>query len=155
MKTLVLGLGNPLRCDDGVGIWVVRSLREKEIPAEAEVLEAATSGLDLLEIVTGYDRVIIVDAIVSGEGLPGEVHKLSLSDLSPYSSLVLSHGIDLPTVVKLGEALGLPQPKEILIFAVEAEDVSSFSEECTPRVEAAIPQVVELVLRELESFLNF
>ncbi len=150
MKTLVLGLGNPLRCDDGVGIWVVRSLREKEIPAEAEVLEAATSGLDLLEIVTGYDRVIIVDAIVSGEGLPGEVHKLSLSDLSPYSSLVLSHGIDLPTVVKLGEALGLPQPKEILIFAVEAEDVSSFSEECTPQVEAAIPQVVELVLRELE-----
>ena len=143
-------MGNPLRRDDGVGIKVARNLHEKVIPAEIEVLEAATSGLDLLEIVTGYERVIIVDAIVSGESLPGEIHKLNLSELSPRSGLVLSHGIDLPTVVKLGEVLGLPQPKEILVFAVEAEDVSSFSEGCTPRVEAAIPQVVELVLRELE-----
>jgi len=150
VRTLILGLGNPLRRDDGVGIKVARSLREEGIPAEVEVLEAATSGLDLLEIITEYERVIIVDAIVSGEGLPGEIHKLNLSDLSPRSGLVLSHGIDLPTVVRLGEALGLPQPKEIVIFAVEAEDVSSFSEECTPRVEAAIPQVVELVLGELE-----
>lgn len=144
-----MGLGNPLRCDDGVGNRVAQLL-EKEIDnAEVTVVETNVDGLGLLDLVSGYERVIIVDAIQTEKGKAGQVYRLSLPDLSPPHYFSGTHSIDLVSALELGTKLGLVLPREVIIFAVEVADVTSFSEECTHEVEEAIPEVVRLVLGEL------
>lgn len=144
-----MGLGNPLRCDDGVGNRVAQLL-EKEIDnPDLTVTETNADGLGLLDLGSGYERVIIVDAIQTQKGKVGQVYRLSLTDLIAPHSFTGTHSIDLVTALELGAKLGLALPQEVIIFAVEVADVSSFSEECTPEVEKAIPEVVRLVLGEL------
>ena len=150
MKTLVLGLGNPLRCDDGVGIKVAEAVRKKISCPEVEVVETDTSGFGLLDLLLGYEQAIIIDAIQTSEGSPGQVYRLGLEDLAP-SQPTLTHSVDLPAAIKFGRELGLPMPEEVIIFAVEAQDVTTFSEQCTSKVRQAIPKVVDLVLHELKS----
>jgi hydrogenase maturation protease len=93
--------------------------------------------------------VIIIDAIQTREGKPGQVHRLSLQDLATPHYLSATHDIDLATALELGTRLGLALPEEVIIFAIEIADITTFSEECTLEVEGAIPEVVELVLQEL------
>ena len=150
MRTLILGLGNPIRCDDGVGNKIADILAEKIKSPEVKVIETDTSGLGLLDFLSGYERVIIIDAIQTHRGEVGQVYRLGLTDLLAPSQSPLTHGIDLPTALELGQRIGLPMPQEVVIFAVEAEDIITFSENCTPKVREAIPKVVELVLQELK-----
>ncbi len=149
MKTLILGLGNPIRCDDGVGNQVAKSLEKRISSPEVKVIEADTSGFGLLDFLQNFDRAIIIDAIQTPQGEVGQIHRLSLEDLAIPSQPVLTHGVDLPTAIKFGQELGLPLPQEIVIFAVEVEDTITFSEECTPKVKKTIPKLVRLVLQEL------
>ena len=151
MKTLILGLGNPLRCDDGVGNKVVQILGKEIDNSEVTVTETNAVGLGLLDLLKGYQRAIVIDAIQTRKGKPGQVHRLSLQDLGTLRYSHTTHNVDLVTVVELGTKLGLALPQEITIFAIEVADVTTFSEECTPQIERAIPRVVKLVLRELKS----
>lgn len=152
MKTLVLGLGNPILTDDGVGIHVVRALatRLSHWP-NVEVAEASLGGLRLLEAVTGYERVILIDAIQTREGKVGKVYRFAPADFQRCLHVSSSHDLDLGTALKLGEQMGFSMPQEIVIFAVEVQDVLTFGEQCTPQVQAAIPSVVEAVLAEIKS----
>jgi len=123
---------------------------EKEIDnPEVTVVETNADGLGLLDLVSGYERVIIVDAIQTQEGKAGQVYRLGLPDLATPHHFSGTHSIDLVTALELGTKLGLAVPREVIIFAVEVADVSTFSEECTPEVERAIPEVIGLVLGEL------
>ena len=146
MKVLILGIGNPLRTDDGVGIHVVESLRNENLGHKIDIKEGL-SGLDILGAIAGYERVIIVDAIKSG-GDPGTIHRLSLEDLHAQHTLhaFSTHDVDIPTMLKLGMELYPGKiPGDIVIIAVEAEDIETFSETCTPKVEKAIREVVRLI----------
>jgi len=147
---LILGLGNPLRCDDGVGNKVAQVLGKEVDDSEITVMETNAVGLGLLDLLKGYQRAIIIDAIQTREGKPGQVHRLSLQDLGTLHYPSTTHDVDLATAVELGTKLGLALPREITIFAIEVADIITFSEECTPQIERAIPQVVKLVLRELK-----
>ena len=149
MKTLILGLGNAIRCDDGVGNRIAQILENEISDPEVTVTETNAAGLDLLDLLTGYERAIIIDAIQTQKGRAGQVHRLSLHDLGAPHYLSATHNIDLATALELGTRLGLALPEEVIIFAIEAADVTTFSEECTPEVERAIPEVVESVLEEL------
>lgn len=149
MRTLILGLGNPIRCDDGVGNRIAQILENEISDPEVTVTETNAVGLDLLDLLTGYERAIIIDAIQTQKGRAGQVHRLSLQDLGAPHYLSATHNIDLATALELGTRLGLALPEEVIIFAIEAADVTTFSEECTPEVERAIPAVVESVLEEL------
>jgi len=150
LKTLILGLGNPLRCDDGVGNKVAQILGKEIDDSEITVTETNAVGLGLLDLLKGYQRAIIIDAIQTREGKPGQVHRLSLQDLGTLHYPPTTHDVDLATAVELGTKLGLALPREITIFAIEVADITTFSEECTPQIERAIPKVVKLVLRELK-----
>jgi len=151
LKTLILGLGNPLRCDDGVGNKVAQILGKEIDDSEVTVIETNAVGLGLLDLLKDYQRAIIIDAIQTREGKPGQVHRLSLQDLGTLHHLPTTHDVDLATAVELGTKLGLKLPREVTIFAIEVADIITFSEECTPQIERAIPRVVKLVLRELKS----
>ena len=98
----------------------------------------------------GYDRAIIIDAIQTPKGKAGQIHRLSLQDLDAPEYLPEAHSIDLGTVVELGTKLGMALPREIIIIAIEVADITTFSEELTPKVEQAIPKVVELILQEIK-----
>ncbi len=150
MKTLVLGLGNPILCDDGVGIRVARELRHRLDRKDVTVQETSLAGLRLLDLLTGYDRAVIIDAIETDEGKAGQVYRLDPDAFGAAKHVSSVHDVDFATALALGERLGMSLPGQIVIYAIEAEDTGTFSEECTPEVRRAIPVCVEMVLQELE-----
>jgi hydrogenase maturation protease len=108
-------------------------------------------GLRLLEIMAGYERVILVDAIQTPEGEPGDIHYLRPNDLQTSLHADSTHDLALPGALTLGRNLGmvLPDDKAIVIIAIEVCDVLTFGEACTHEVAAAIPAAVQAVLEEL------
>lgn len=153
-KTLILGLGNPILTDDGVGVLVAESVRSR-LPKDTHIniTEVSVGGLTLMESMIGYDRVILIDAFQRlGDNNPGVVHRMSLEDLrsiSPTQHSASPHDASLVTALETGQRMGLPLPKDITIFAIEVENVMDFSDQPTPSVAAVIPQVTEAVLAEL------
>jgi hydrogenase maturation protease len=148
-KTLILGLGNPILSDDGVGPAVARELERRLDPQEATVIEASLGGLNLLDLIVGYDRVIIIDAIKTKGGRAGQIYRLDPDALTTTRYTASPHDVNLVTALALGKKLGLAMPSKIDIFAVEVTETELFSEECTPLVAAAIPKCVEMILKEI------
>jgi hydrogenase maturation protease len=147
--TLVLGLGNPILSDDGVGCLVAAALQDRLAGREIDVLEAGIAGLDFLDLLAGYDRAIIVDAIQTVDGIPGRIYRLGPEALASTRHSGTPHDVNLATALELGRRLGLPLPGQITIFAIEAQNVTSFGETCTPGVAGAVPACVDMVVREL------
>jgi hydrogenase maturation protease len=149
MKTLVLGLGNPVLSDDGVGIKVAHEVANQLNSPQVTVAETSGAGLSLLDSIVGYDKAIIIDAIQTKKGQAGQIYRMGAEDFSPTKHFSSPHQINLVTALELGKMLNLAMPQKITIFTVEAKDITSFSEKCTPEVEKAIPEVVKMVLEEL------
>jgi hydrogenase maturation protease len=151
MKTLILGLGNPLVSDDSVGLRVAKVLEQRLASREdVEVSEDYWGGLRLMERLIGRRRAIIIDAVCSGSP-PGTIHRLSPDSL-PTQRSASAHDVNLPTALEFGRQAGmeLPRNEDIHLVGIEAADILNFSERCTPDVEAAIPQAVETVIELLE-----
>ena len=158
MKTLVVGLGNPILTDDGVGVKVAYAVEEAlgpNIPKNITITEASVGGLRLMELMIGFDRVILIDAIMTQNGHDyGFIHQMSLDDLrqiTPTEHSSSAHDTSLITALDAGERLGLHLPNEFEIIAVEVENVMDFSDEPTPAVAKAIPEVTALVLNALHA----
>ena len=156
MKTLVLGLGNPILTDDGVGVRVAEAVRAA-LPAAAsdvEVSEASVGGLSLMERLVGYGRVILIDAFHPAT-CPGTIHRLTLADLqdiSPTQHSVSAHDTSLVTALTMARRMELPLPQEFVIYAIEVENITDFGEQPTPAVAAAIPQAAMMVLEQLDTW---
>jgi hydrogenase maturation protease len=148
--TLVLGMGNPILSDDGVGLLVAERLRGTRLPAGVEVLQSEVAGLRLLELVRGFTRVIIIDALKSGRE-PGEVVRYEAAEFKGGQRYGSAHSIGLDTVLELGRTLQYPMPEEVVVYAIEASDVETFGEELTPPVAAAAERVTRLIIEELGS----
>ena len=149
MKTLILGLGNPILSDDGVGIWVARSLEGRLKQQEITVMETSMAGLDLLDLLVNFDRVILIDAIQTVGGKVGQIYRLEAEAFDATQHAAGPHDVNFATALELGNKLGLALPQQIIIFAVEVEDVTTFSERGTPEVERMIPVCAEKVIQEL------
>ena len=150
MKTLVLGLGNPLITDDSVGLRVAEALKPllADRP-DIEVSEDYWGGLRLMERMIGYDRVVVIDAIQTGAA-PGTIHLLTPDGIATQRS-ASAHDVNLATALAFGRQAGasLPDSRHIRLIGVEAADTLTFCERCTPAVEAAIPKAVEAALNAL------
>ncbi len=149
-RTLVLGLGNPLLGDDAIGLEVAKLARERlAVREDVDVQEEEAGGLRLMERMSGYQRVVVVDAIVSG-GVPGTIRRMG-SDEAPTQRTAIAHGIDLPRALALGRSLGLPMPETVRIVAIEAESVLEFRHDMTPAVAASLEAAVAAVIEEVEA----
>ena len=146
MKTLILGFGNPILTDDAIGIRIAEEL-QGEFP-DITVEATSEAGLSILDEVTGYDKLVIIDSIKTGKGKPGELYKLTLEDLQPKSDFSSSHGLDIATAFKLGEKLGYPIPKQVSIYAVEVKDNTTFGEECTPELKQSMSLIIRQIIEE-------
>ena len=146
MRTLILGLGNPILGDDSVGLQVAEAVRQ-QLPANPDI-ETDTDywgGLQLMERLVGYDRAIIIDAIVTGSNAPGTMLRLGPNDL-PTQHSASAHDVNLPTALQLAATMGLHVPEHITIIAIEAENTLDFDEHLTPAVAAAVPAAIQAVL---------
>jgi len=146
VKVVVVGIGNPILRDDSVGIKVVEKIRGR-LDVDTAIL--TTTGFEVLDKILGYDLAIIVDAIKTGNE-PGTVYELTIEDIFLTNHYTNSHNLNLATTLKLGYTIFPEKMPEVKIIAIEAEDVENFGEKCTPKVEKAIPKVVEIIERILK-----
>ena len=181
-RTLILGLGNPILGDDGVGIAIAHEIKERwlvdpsidfhgqvrgnlssehgEREGEAgyplagvpviDIIEASLAGRFLLDLITGYQTVIVADAIITDDNAPaGTIYKLSVNDLGAVVNPYASHALDLRTTVELGKQLGYEMPDTIRIYAVEIKENTVFREGLSPAVEATVVPVALRIMQEL------
>ena len=155
MKTIVLGVGNPILRDDGVGIHVVNQLKKHVNDPSVTIDEAQTGGMNLLDMIRGYDKAILIDAIKIKHAQPGEVKRFLLSDFSSVHSYN-PHDVTLLEALQLAEKLGENRiPREIIVIGIVLEEMPlEFGEQLSSTVSAAVPKAVEMTLSELGKNLN-
>jgi hydrogenase maturation protease len=155
MSTRLIGLGNSILTDDGVGIYAVREIRRRlekaGLGADVDIVETEVGGFDLMELMSGWERVILVDSI-QFEGLePGSVIRIKPEDLHTSLRIRSVHDVDLPTVLELGRKLGLAMPGEISVFGIQAKDAVTLGERLTDAAERGLKEAVELILTEIRN----
>lgn len=155
-KTLIIGLGNPILGDDGVG-WRVAEEVAKLISdqPQVEIDCVSVGGLSLMERMTGFERVILIDALYTGRHAEGTIHRSVLSELPDLTSghSASAHDTSLRTALKVGRSMNvaLPSDEAVTIIAIEAKNVYDFTQELSSAVAAAVPQAVHRVLDILKN----
>ena len=166
---LVVGLGNPILGDDGVGWRVAEEVsRQSGIPLGDAPLPGLSprkpdpvtieryslAGLSLMERLTGFDRVIIIDSLNTGQRAQGEVVTFTLADMDDltHGHSASAHDVSLKNALKMGRSMGeaLPDDAHVHIVAIEAQHIYDFKEELTSQIAAAVPLAVRKVLDLIE-----
>lgn len=146
-KALIIGVGNLILKDEGVGVHVVRQLEDRGLPSGVEAIDGGTATMDLLAVIQEAARIIVIDAVRVG-GKPGTIYRFFPEDLSCESERPLSlHEVGLLEVLGMARQLG--GHGEVVIIGVEPKEIS-WGVELSPEVEAKVPKVIEAVLKELE-----
>lgn len=145
---LVLGIGNVLMGDEGVGVHVVQKLAERQLPAEIECLDGGTGSFLLLEPMQSARRVILVDATIDGNP-PGTVTRLTPRFSSDYPKTLTAHDIGLKDLLDAAYFTG--HPLEVTLFAVSIEELQEIGSDLSPVIAERLPQIAEAVLQELKS----
>jgi len=151
MKTLIVGLGNPILGDDGVGWRVAEEVGTLVAGRpDVEVDCASLGGLSLMERLTGYERVVLIDAIYTGAQPDGTVRRLALEDIPDLTSghSGSAHDTSLRTALKVGRSMdvALPEDQAVTVVSIETHNVFDFSQDLSPAVEAAVQEAVRTVL---------
>ena len=143
---LILGLGNEILSDDGIGPRLVRAL--SAIIRNERILfdSAGCGGLEIMEHIRGFKMVIIIDAIHTSGGSPGDVYHFLPDDFRETSNLSNLHDVSFLTTLRLGDILGLDLPSEIHIIAVEIVEDREFSEEFTPAIKERFQDIFDDVV---------
>ena len=151
MKTIILGVGNPILRDDGVGIHVVQELKQHINDPNVIIDEALTGGMNLVDLILGYDKAILIDAVKTKNAQTGEVKRISLSDFSSAHSCN-PHDVSLLGALQMAEKLGEDRiPREIIVIGILMNEMPcEFGERLSEKVAAAVPKAVEMILSELK-----
>jgi len=146
---LILGLGNILLGDEGVGVRVVEQLLSHPLPDEIEVIDGGTAGYELINFFEGKEKVIIVDAVKTDD-TPGSVYKMDLSVVQEDETVQLSlHQIGLKNVFRMASMMDLNP--EVTLIGIVPKDYQDYNIGLSEEVEKAIPLAIETVLKEIES----
>ena len=159
MRILALGLGNDLYGDDGVGLHAVRLLRNAWTagaqPAgtldEVDFVECPVSGVALLDVIHGYDALMIIDTIIKDDPVTGRIRLLETTDVRDLPG-PSPHYVSIPQTLALGKLLGLKMPVTVKIIAVEAKNLFRLGEGLSEDMKARLPEILDAashVLREL------
>ena len=149
---LVLGIGNTMLRDEGIGVRVAEKMMKMSLPPEVEVMDGGIKGLDLLYFIEGRKKVIVVDAVKAGAP-PGTLFRFTDNDLAAKKGTLRSaHGIDFSDVIAVARFTGT-KPAEVIFLGIEPEDLS-VSMELSPKIEEMIPILINLVMKEIDAYLN-
>ena len=144
MRTLILGIGNLLLCDEGVGVHVARALQREDLPSNVITLEVGTAFLDALPEIEQADRIIIVDAM-QADHAPGTIYRVPFDDCVKPECIASLHGFDLSRVIYLA---GRETPPEAVVFGVEPARIE-WGTELSPEIQEMIPSIIEAIKNEI------
>jgi hydrogenase maturation protease len=147
MKTLILGMGNPILSDDGVGLLAVEKLRHR-IP-RADVASSAMIGLTLFDLIIGYDTLFIIDAMTTRDGKLGELKKIGEDDRHGTLHLFSSHGINIFELMELGVRCGYDMPRLLAVYGIEIGDEVAFGEALSLALNEKLPAIVEEIIDDI------
>jgi hydrogenase maturation protease len=149
VKVLVLGMGNPILSDDGIGIIIARALEGRI--NEADVATSAMIGFDLLDAVTGYDKVYLIDAMCTRDGTVGEVKKISKEGGAGTMHLFTSHGIHFFELMEMGKRCGLNMPEIGAVYGIEIGESVCFGSSLTTELQEKIAPIMEMILGDMST----
>jgi hydrogenase maturation protease len=142
-----MGIGNILLRDEGVGVRAVEAMQHLDLPDHVELVDAGTAGADLVDVMAGRRKVIVVDAIES-HAAAGAVFRLSREELLPEPGASVSlHQFGLVESLRMAQQLGCA-PGEVVVFGIQPAEIRA-GLELSPSVANAIPRVIEGVLAEI------
>ncbi len=147
-RILVLGIGNLLMGDEGVGIHAVRRLEDEALPPGVDVVDGGTGGFHLLSLLEDYSVLVMIDATMDGKP-PGTVAVIEPRYASDFPRVLSAHDIGLRDLIESAALLG-PLPK-IHLITVSIRELNGLSLELSPAVEAAVPHVVEVARKLLRA----
>jgi len=153
-KILILGMGNDILTDDGIGPRLIHDLTKTNSNPNITFDIACCGGLEVIEHIKGYDKVIILDAIQTRGGKPGDVYYFRLSDFRDTSHLSNLHDINFLTALKLGSILEIDLPADLHIIAIEIIEDMEFSEELTLPLRKAYPTIIDKVRSYVEKIIK-
>jgi len=146
-KFVIVGVGNLLLRDEGVGIHVAKALQALDLPQSVEIIDGGTAP-DLLAYVEPGDKLIIIDAVKAG-GEPGAVYRFTPEDLNPQENRLLSlHELSVIDSLQMMR-LGGNEPAETIIIGIEPQEIE-LGTELTPALQRKIPVIVQTVLEEID-----
>ena len=150
MKTIILGIGNPILGDDGVGVHVANELKKQIQNPNITIDEAITGGMNLLELILGYDKVILIDAVKKKDGENGEVTRIPLSNFSTMHSCN-PHDVSLIEAIQMAKKIGEDRiPQEIIVIGVMMKEIPcEFGEKLSKNIATAVPKAVDMTLNEI------
>ena len=145
---LILGIGNILLKDEGVGVHTVKKMMEMDLSPEIELMDGGTMGLNLLFYIEDRKKVIVIDTVATGDH-PGTIFRFTdESLLIDKPRLRTAHGVDFTDVILTAKMLGT-KPDEIVFIGIEPESMEE-GLEMTPTIEKRVPTLIKMVMRELE-----
>jgi len=145
--TVIIGIGNILLQDDGVGVHVIKKLENEELPSTIELVDGGTSTLDMLGYFMDYGKVIVVDCLRSGLK-PGTIYKIKPEDIKSYKKENLSiHDVQILDVVKMANMMDIYP--EVVIFGIEPEKIA-IGLEMTQTIISKIPEIICHIKKELK-----
>lgn len=148
---VVVGLGNEIASDDGVGLHAATALAaELRDRSDVEVVALPWAGFALLDVLRGRRRAVLIDGLTTGRHRPGAVVRLDEADFGGSVRLNSFHDINYPTVMALGRTMGWEMPDEVAIWGIEMAVSDEFGEELTPAVADAVTAVVQEVVAFLD-----
>ncbi len=144
-KTLVVGMGNLIYRDEGVGVHVIEEMKKMELPPHIELLDIGTSTMDLIAYLDGVKKLIVIDALKAG-GDPGDIYRCRSEDLLPKEEGPISlHDIGLLETLTMARKKGLEI--DTVVIGVEPM-VFDWGMELSEEVKNRIPDIIEAVLKE-------
>ncbi len=152
-KIVILGVGNILLSDEGVGVHVVEKLRGEIESSDIELIDGGTAGLDLLPVIESCDYLLIIDCVKGGEK-PGTIYKFGPEEIKvKMDNMKLSlHDFNLVDVLNLGKALGKKLPK-ITIYGVEPKSLN-WSLDMSPEVSQTLERLIKIVKDDVNKILK-
>jgi len=148
-KTIVIGIGNLILKDEGVGVHAVRKLKAMELPEGVEVIDCGTDIMGILAVVQNFERIIVIDALKAG-GEPGTIYRITPEEvMQDYKRSLSLHEVDFLDVLGMAKQLG--GHGEVVIIGVEPKEISC-SIDLTPEIEAKLPHIMDAVFSEINVF---
>lgn len=145
-RTLILGVGSSIRRDDGAGPEAARLLHESLGRDDVDFAEAAFGGMRLLDLLAGYERAVVIDALRDPSLPAGELVRIELS-AGGTANLAGSHGFGLLDALRTAAALGIGLPERVSLYGIAARELDSFGEGLSPEVAARLPRAVAEIRR--------
>lgn len=149
MKVLVLGMGNPILSDDGVGLVIAERLREM-MPG-VDVASSTMIGVSLIDQIIGYDKIFVIDAMTVTDHEPGDIKKICRDDKGGTLHLFTSHGVNFFELMELGELLGYGMPEVGGVYGIGINREVAFGENLSAELNEKITGLTNTILVDILS----